>query len=261
MEPLVGLIRKFAVVFFNGQNAQVCPEIMEPDYVLRMGNTVIAGRDEHYVPAVQSQFEQFPGLTMTVHQVMTTGTRIAIHITEHGASGGGGGQLTAWSGIALYKWNGTKLTGCVAEEDYHARRRQLTTGLVDPIEAPATAPWDLVAELANQDAEDVVRRWLDTPSTVEIDGVVRDDEHPGLAPRLLFDVIETEVTDIFSAGAQVAFHAKQTGRYGGGFPPIGPSPRQVTLYSAGIVSVVDGKVQSGRVIRDRAGLHRTLRTT
>lgn len=260
MEPIVGLVRKFAVGFFNGQDPTVCREIMASDYRLRIGDAVIAGRDTEYLPAVQSQFEQFPGLTMTIHQVITSGSRVAVSLSEHGASGGPGGRTTAWAGIALYEWNGEQLTGCVAIEDYHARRRQLTSGIPDPIAAPALAPWDVMAAPADPAAEAVVRAWLSTAPTFELDGVLRDDEHLTGDPPLVFEPVTTDVTDLFSVGDHVAFHTKQTGRYVSGFSDIEASPHDVTLYSVGIVSVANGRVVSGRMIRDRAALHRALRS-
>lgn len=260
MEPIVRLVRKFAVGFFNGQDPAVCRAVMVPDYRLRMSDAIIAGRDAEYLPAVQSQFEQFPGLTMTIHQVITNGERVAVYLSEHGASGGPGGRATAWAGMALYEWNGEQLTGCVAVEDYHARRRQLTSGIPDPISSPAVAPWDVAASAADPAAEDVVRAWLSAASTIEVDGVLRDDEHLTGDPPLVFEPVSTDVTDVFSAGHLVAFHARQAGRYRSGFSGVDAFPHDVTLFSAGIVSVTNGRVDGGRVIRDRAALHRALRS-
>lgn len=256
MEPIVGLIRQFAVGFFNGQRPEVCREIMAPNYRLRIGHAVIEGRDERYLPAVQSQFEQFPGLTMTVHQVVASGSRAALSFTEHGLSGD---RVAAWAGIALYESDGSSLTGCVAVEDYHARRRQLTGGAPDPIAAPANAPWDTAALHPNPEAEAVVQAWLATPSPYAHPGVSCDDEHLTGDPPLNFEVVDTEITDLFSAGADVAFHARHRGRYRGGFAGLDSSPDGVVLYAAGIVSVADDRVDSGRVVRDRAALHRCLR--
>lgn len=260
MEPIVGLIRKFAVGFFNGQDPEVCREIMAPDYRLRIGDALIAGRDAEYLPAVWSQFDRFPGLTMTIHQVITSGLQVAVSLSEHGASGGPGGRTTAWAGIALFEWNGQQLSGCVAIEDYHARRRQLTSGIPDPIAAPALAPWDIMAAPADPAAEAVVRAWLSTAPTFEFDGVLRDDEQLTGDPPLAFEPVTTDVTDLFSAGDHVAFHAKQIGRYRSGFPGVAESPHDVTLYLVGIVSVADGRVIGGRMIRDRSALHRALRS-
>ena len=187
-------------------------------------------------------------------------TGVAVSLSEHGASGGSGGRTTAWAGIALYEWNGEQLTGCVAVEDYHARRRQLTSGIPDPIAPPAVAPWDVTTQAEDPAAEAVVRAWLSAATTVEVDGVLRDDEHITVEPPLVFEPATTDVTDLFSAGQHVAFHVKQTGHYRSGFSGIDASPHDVTLYSVGIVSVIDDHVAGGRMIRDRSALHRTLRS-
>ena len=258
MEPAVGLIRGFVVDFFNRHDASACRRLMAPDYALRVGDLVMSGRDEQYVPAVQGQFDRFPGLGMTVHDLVVSGNRIALHFSEHGASGGPGGPCAAWSGVALYRSDGVRLTGCVAEEDYFARRRQLTTGAVDPIDPPMPAPWDTASQPADPDAEEVVSRWLAGGGATGIDGVLRDDEHLGLSPPLVVDVTETVITEIFSAGSHVAFHARQIGRCIAGLPAASPMAGPVVLSSAGIVSVVDGSVRRGRMIRDRAGMQRSL---
>ena len=258
MEPIVGLIRRFVVEFFNGHNADICREIMEPDYTLRVGDTIISGRDEQYRPAVQSQFDQFPGLGMTVHGLITNGEQLALHFSEHGASGGVGGKVACWAGVALYRWNGVHFTSCAAQEDYAARRRQLRGAEADPIAEPASAPWDTAAVRSDPTAEAVVRLWLERGAGTATDGILRDDEHVGLAAPLVFAVEQTEVTELFSAGSEVAFQVKQLGRYVSGLAEGAGSDRVLALFSAGIVSVADGSVSSGRVIRDRAGLLRAV---
>ena len=85
-------------------------------------------------------------------------------------------------------------------------------------------------------------------------GVDFDDEWDGHACGPLIEVEETTLDDIFSAGASVAFHVTQRGPYCGG---IGKDDRRgdsVVLRSAGIVHLADGKITSGRVIRDRGSL-------
>ena len=259
VEPLVGLMRRFAVELINGHDAAVCAEIMAPDYRLRIGGQLIAGRDEHYVPAIQSQFDQFPGMGMTVHRLLVSGDRCALHFSEHGASGGSGGRLAAWQGIALYRSREGRLGDCVVEEDYFARRRQLTSGLVDPIAPPSVAPWDTVAQAPDLQAEAVVRRWLEQSWPAATKDLLCDDEHLGSGPQLAFEVTAVEVTELFSAGSEVAFHVRQSGRYRGGLPGIPGASTAAALFCAGIVEVADGAVRAGSVIRDRAGLQRALR--
>ena len=249
MDSLVGLVRRFAVEFMNGHNPDVCRDIMDPDYVLRVGGAVISGRDAEYLPAVQQQLDQFPGMVMTVHEVVYASDQIAIHFSEHGASGGAGGPVAAWQGIALYRGNGSQLTACVAEEDYYARRRQLKSGAVDTVAAPAAAPWDTTPQPPDPAAEAVVRRWLgdDLPAV----GQVRFDD--GLTP-IQFESDDIEVNEFMSAGDGVAFQVRQTGRYLSGLGDTPASTGAIAFNSVGIVRVADGHIVGGQVIRDRAGL-------
>ena len=84
-----------------------------------------------------------------------------------------------------------------------------------------------------------------------------DDEHiTGTA--LAFEVVSAEITELFSSGPDVAFHVRQSGRYLGGLPGLPAREREAVLHCNGIVRVLDSKVRSGRVIRDRAGLRASL---
>ena len=91
------------------------------------------------------QLGRFPGLVVSVHQLIHNGERVALRFTEHGASA----RLerrAAWGGVALFESDGSRLTKCFAEEDYLSRRRQLDGGDPDPIDRPATAPWTTAIE-------------------------------------------------------------------------------------------------------------------
>ena len=250
----MSLARRFVVEFMNGRDTEVCREIMHADYSLHVGGTVIAGRDREYLPAVRQQLDQFPGMVMTVHDVIATTAQIAVHFSEHGASGGAGGPLAAWQGIALYRWNGSQLTTCVAEEDYYSRRRQLKSGVVDVISPPAAAPWDTMPRPADPGAEQTVRRWLG--DGLPAVGHVRFDDD---TTTIQFDADEIQIGELMSAGDRVAFHARRIGRYLSGLGEMPASTGSVALNSIGIVRVVDGRLVDGQVIRDRAGLHRAIR--
>jgi SnoaL-like domain len=268
MHPLVKLAHGFTVDFFNGHNVSACTRIMAPDYSLRLGDFLIDGRDAQYMPALQQQFEQFPGIVMTAHKVVCNGDRIALHVTEHGASGGVGGRVAAWTAIALYRWNGTQLSSCLAQEDYASRRRQLKSGVADPIDPPMAAPWDIAPSEPNHVAEQQVTEWLQTSAWMTTPQVVVDDEHRPGVDALVFEVETTELWELFSAGRDVAFHTRQTGRYISGFSDINNQPNALNqpstsanyvLYSAGIVTVDGNTITSGRVVRDRLGLQSQLR--
>jgi hypothetical protein len=137
-EPFVALMRRYVVDYTNRHDTSVCPDLMEPDYTLRMGPHVVSGRDDAYIPAAQKQFVQFPGLGLTVHEIVTDGRRLAMRFSEHGASVRHGGAVASWSGIGLYRWNGTRLVDNSVEQDYLARRRQLAGGPPAAVAAPAT---------------------------------------------------------------------------------------------------------------------------
>jgi hypothetical protein len=201
--------------------------------------------------------EMFPGMGMTVHQVLAGEDRVAVCFTEHGASGGPGGRVAAWSGVAIYRSNGTQLCSCVAQEDYATRMRQLKSGVADPVDPPAAAPWDTVALPPDAQAETAVRRWLRGSWPQPPAGVRCDDEHTTGVP-LHFEVRSVQVTELFSSGQEVAFHVVQTGTYRSGLAGIAPSDRPAVLHANGLVRVQDGRVVSGRVIRDRFGLRARL---
>lgn len=265
MHPLVSLAHQFTVNFFNGHDVSVCTQIMAPDYSLRLGDYVIAGRDAQYMPALQQQFEQFPGIVMTAHKVITNGDKIALQVTESGASGGPGGRVACWTAIALYRWDGSQLTSCLAQEDYASRRRQLKSGIVDPIDSPTPAPWDTVPIDSDPSAEAIVSAWLTTSAWMTTPGLRIDDENRetedrNTNERLVFEVHSTEIAELFSAGADVAFHVCHHGKYISGFSdlPVPDTHSTQVLYSAGMVTVADGRVVSGRIIRDRLALRALL---
>ena len=254
----LALLRRWVNDYFNRHDASACAGFVAEDYALAIGDTVLTGRDEAWLPAVDVQMQRFPGLTMTVHETAWGGSGgegwAAAWFSEHGRSEG---RTACWSGVALYRSRGERLTGCVAQEDYWTRARQLKSGMADPVDPPAAAPWDVAGAPRDERAEAVVRRWLDGAWPKE-PAIRADDEHlTGTALR--FEVAETAVGTLLSSGPHVAFHAVQTGRYLGGLSGVEGAGREARLHVNGLVRVADGAVVSGRVIRDRAGLAASLR--
>jgi hypothetical protein len=250
----VQLLRRWVVDYFNSHDRSVAHEFIVPSYALEIGDYVFDGRDEHWLPAVDQQMQAFPGMGMTVHQVVCTQDRVAVYFTEHGASHG---RMAAWSGIGIYRSNGQQLTGCIAQEDYMTRQRQLKSGIPDAVEAPALSPWDTVPLAVNPMAEAVVRNWLAQPWPTDNPAVRCDDEHI-TGVQLGFDVKSVEFTELFSSGDVVAFHARQTGLYQFGFAGLEASPQRWLLNVNGLLRVQEGQVVSGRIIRDRSGLKARL---
>ena len=259
--PAVQLARRWVVDYFNGQNEAAARAFIAPEYALEIGDHVFDGRDTQWLPAVAQQFAQFPGMGMTVHQVLVgSGSkegRVAVCFSEHGASGGPGGPIAVWSGVGIYRAEGERLVGCCAQEDYMTRSRQLRSGVCDAVDAPAPAPWDSVPLRSNLEAEAVVCRWLQQSWPAAPASVRVDDEHITGQP-LVFEVRSLEVVDIFSSGQDVAFHVRQRGFYRSGLPAVPARDREELLNVNGVLRVQDGSVTAGRVIRDRGGLKARL---
>lgn len=250
----LSLLRRWVVDYFNRHDAAAARTFIEPSYALHIGDVVFAGRDEQWLPAVDKQMQLFPGLGMTVHRTLAGENWAAAWFSEHGASNG---RIACWSGVAIYRSNGERLTGCVAQEDYMTRQRQLKSGVGDAVDPPAAAPWDTLPAPRNEAAERVVRQWL-TGSWPKIPAAVRcDDEHITGKP-LHFEVTDGEIDTLYSAGPEVVFHVRQTGFYIDGFADIGARRLPAVLHCNGMVQVAEGQVVSGRVIRDRAGLRAAL---
>ena len=93
-DPFVALMRRYVNDYTNRHDTTVCKDIMEPDYTLRMGPHIVTGRDDNYIPAAQRQFRQFPGLCLTVHEIVTNGARLAMRFSEHGASTRDGSRVS-----------------------------------------------------------------------------------------------------------------------------------------------------------------------
>lgn len=254
-EPLLGLVRRWAVDWLASADPTVCEEILSPTYRILIGGYVLDGRDD-YVRGTVEQLSRFPGLGLTVHEVVCSGEQAAVRFTEHGAAARLGWRPAAWQGVALFRSDGDHLVECFAEEDYWSRRRQLDSGVCDPIEPPAASPWTTVAGEPDPAAEATVRDWLERG---ELSGVILDDSWQGRDARIALTDIHTELDALFSAGRQVAFHGVMRGRYAGG---LGGEDRNLgtpaVLHLAGVVTAADGRVTNGHVVRDRLGLQRAL---
>jgi acyl-CoA synthetase (AMP-forming)/AMP-acid ligase II len=250
----LSLVRRWVNDYFNRHDAAACAAFVAPDYALEIGDVTLAGRDDVWLPAVDVQMKRFPGLGMTVHQTVAGGDWAAAFFSEHGASEG---RQAVWSGVGIWRSNGEVLTGCIAQEDYMTRQRQLRSGVADPVEPPAVAPWDVIALPRDETVERIVAEWLQGSWPRETSAVRCDDDHITGTP-LRFDTTETEIVFLNSSGPDVVFHVRQSGLYRGGLAKIGATDLPATLYVNGLVRVEDGRVVSGRVIRDRVGLQAAL---
>jgi hypothetical protein len=254
----VRLMKHYVLDYTNRNDQSQTPAIMEPDYLLRMGDHHVRGRDGEYHAATAKQMDQFPNLCLTVHEIATSGERLVMRFSEHGRSRLHDDGACAWGGIGLYAWNGSKLVANHVEQDYMARRRQLGTGVPDRVDHPALAPWNTRAEAPDADAEAAVRLWLESGALAATPGILVDDQWTGAAVSPLIEQSHVEINDFFSCGRTVAFHLAQHGALIPDANVAGAAGTPVHLHMAGMVHVEGGRVASGRIIRNRLELARRL---
>jgi ketosteroid isomerase-like protein len=260
LDKFVALMRRYCYDYTNRQDFAACDAIMVPGYTLHMGTHDLTGRDQFYKPATQKQFEQFPGLVLTINDIITNGQRLCLRFSEHGASNRHQQRRAAWGGIGLYKWDGERLLENFVEQDYYSRRLQLASGRPVDVELPAIAPWDTLPQAANDAAEALVREELSVGRLLRHPSLGIDDRGAAGPTQQILEPIEVQINDLFSAGDHVAFHIAQRGHLTADFSIERPElvGTDVTLHMAGVVTVREGAITAGRVIRDRLGLERRL---
>ncbi len=260
MDKFVALMRRYCYDYTNRQDFAACDSVMVPGYTLHMGTHDLTGRDEFYKPATQKQFDQFPGLVLTINEIITNGDRLCLQFSEHGASVRHDLRRAAWGGIGLYKWDGERLLENYVEQDYYSRRLQLASGKAVPVENPAIAPWDTEREAADETAEALVRDALRAGTLLKNPGIRFDDGGAAGAIQQILAPTQVRINDLFSAGDRVAFHIAQSGHLMADFAPGRPDlvGTEVLLHMAGVVTVRNEEVTAGRIIRDRLGLKRRL---
>lgn len=257
LSPQARVLRGFAVDFLTSHDNTAVEWVMDPAYRLSIGGHLLDGRDPSYLPATAAQLEQFPGLTVTVHDTILGEAGVAMRFTEHGASMRDGGRIAAWQGITMFDLADGRLAHGWAEEDYFARKRQLKAGVPDAVASPALAPWDGPVLPPEPATEAAVRAWLPKIATDASTEAVLEGG-PGFAA--LVEVEEVEVSQLFTAGSRAASHAVCRGRYAGGFDDIDRAliGTPAILRVAAMIDVADGTVSRAQVSGDRLGLHRQL---
>lgn len=258
LHPSARLLRGFAIDFLTSHDASAPGWVMDPDYELVIGGFRLSGRDGEYLPATAAQLEQFPGLVVTVHDVILGPDHAAMRFTEHGVSTRQPGDGCAWGGVTLFRIENGRLRQGWAEEDYYARKRQLKSGRCDAIRPPHPAPWDVAVMPADPGTAATARHWLADPTAL-MRGV---DEISAEGPTIAELLMPSSVTlnMLFSAGGRAAFHADIAGSYAGGFPDVALQRigDPAVLRVAGMMDIVGGQVMRVQVAADRLGLSRAL---
>ncbi|MFV0463942.1 MAG: nuclear transport factor 2 family protein [Nostocoides sp.] len=256
---LAARLRRYCFAYTASHDPTVCDDIMVEDYVLHMGEFDIRGRDANYKPAAEKQYRQFPGLGMSVHDLLVTPTRAALHFSEYGRSVLTG-TSAVWNGISLYHWDGDRLTDCRVEQDYFARRRQLESGTPNAILPPELDPWTAPVEVPDPKVEAVTREWLLDGGLARLALGSLDDEAVAQPGRIQLDSPHADILDCFSGQDRAAFHARLTGTIAtwvnGSADMIGAP---AVVYYTGFTGVVDGEVIQARAISDRLAAERRVK--
>jgi len=252
------LLRGFACDFLTCHDLTAVERIMDPAYSLTIGGHRFVGRDVEYLPATAAQLEQFPGLCVTVHDVILGPEAVAMRFTEHGVSRKHG-RAAAWGGVTVFKIEAGRLLEGWADEDYFARKRQLAGGVCDAVRAPHPAPWDGRIEAPDAVTEAIAREWLRAPGAFAA-GQVEEICVEGPAFADLIAVDEFVVDALFSAGSRVGFRGVGRGGYAGGFADVERScvGQSIELSVTGLLSVANGAVAHVQIAFDRLGLYRSL---
>lgn len=225
------LMRRWAVDWLASHDPVACESILAPDYRLTIGAVVLDGR-QTYVDATVRELGKFPGLGLTIHDVLVDGDHAAVRFSEHGAASHREGRRAAWSGVALFLVRDGRIQECWAVEDYASRSEQLASGECRSVEPPHVAPWDGPEEPGDPDAEAAVGQWL----TGERCGDIAGDT---VAGGTLPGPVQPDV--LVSSGRTVAFHGRCDVE---GFP----------LAVAGVVRVDAHGTLTGHVVTDLSGL-------
>lgn len=258
---MIQLMRRYAYGFVNSHDFAVPLEIMSEDYTLHVGTETLIGRDTRYLPAVRHAFEQFPTLTYSIHELVSDGVTAAVLFTEHGKSSRQPDRAASWIGVGIYRAEGDRLVECWVEQDHYGKRRQLDSGISDPVQPVALDPWTPrdATPAGSADAERVVRRWLDglvswPPESSQLDA------GQGQSEQIRLRVTGTSLEVVVAEGSRVGFNAGIRGVYEGGIPGfdarIGDT---VQTWVGAIGDLTDGAVVNLRGASNRVAIVRGFR--
>jgi len=259
---MIEVMRRYVFGFVNSHDFDVPRGIMSEDYTLHVGTATLVGRDDHYLPAVRQQMDQFPQLGYSIHELITDGDQTAVLFSEHGRSSREPDREAAWIGMAIYRAAESLLVECWVEQDHYGKRRQLASGVSNPVPPVATDPWsghERADPQASLIARPLVRDWLRRlkmwpPAGSRLDSGFADAEQPRIR------ITETDLIAVVAEGSRVAFNARIVGEYQGGLPEherqIGCT---VETWVGAIGDLVDDAATHLRGASNRVAVARQLR--
>lgn len=239
-------VRQWAVNWLAGGDVDAAQQCLAEDYVLQIGAFTLTPRSA-YVDGTVTQLARYPGLGVTVHDLITDGRRTVVRLSEHGSSVRNDGATASWRVVAVFEQDGGVITRGWAEEDYWGRRRQLAAGTPDPVDRPAIAPWSTAVVAAEPGVAEVVRDWIES-GAAQLAGVLRDDEDLVASYDLPATGTSGAVDVLVVSGRRAGFHAV--------LQATTPDGSMVPLPIAGLVEVAEDGSIAGHLVTDRLGLPR-----
>ncbi|MEX1171082.1 MAG: nuclear transport factor 2 family protein [Chloroflexota bacterium] len=256
-------MRRYCIDYTSVHDASVCDAIMSDAYEITISGRTM-GMDG-YGDAVAAAFRRYPTLVLTVHDMILSGDRLAMHFSEHGAAADDPDHVAVWPGISLYRWDGAQLLSCRVEQDFLGRDEQTASGHTAALDPGHPDPWATTRNAPTDDiTEAALRTWLDRlasdPATTLAAPEVRLLETGDGREPLLSDG-QIMIDDMFSAGDRAAAAVTIRGAYAGGLPGVDAAllGTDVELPATLLARVTDGAVSEIRLVRDRWGLIRRLR--
>lgn len=260
---MLDLMRRYVYGFVNSHDPEVARTIMAPGYRLHTGNDTLTGRDDVYIPAVMRAIAQTPGLTYSIHDLISDGTLTAVLFSEHGRAGKRPERAASWRGVAIYRAEHGRLAECWVEQDHLGKRIQSETGSAEPVPPVHIDPWtnhNPPSVTAAARAVRAVDGWLGSLATWPPTGEPTFDR--GIAqhiqPRI--SVTSACVNVVVAEGSRAAFNATVSGIYGGGLPggdaQIGSA---VMLSFGGFGTVAAGKLIEIDGVSGRLSVQNQLR--
>ena len=160
MEPFAALMRRYCIDYTSAHDQSVTADLMRDDYEVVMSGRTLGMRT--YTDAVTAAFRRYPTLTLTVHEMILSGDRLAMRFSEHGAAAEDPDSVAVWPGISLYDWDGEKLTRCRVEQDFQGRDEQAAGGFTTALEPGHPDPWATTTDQPpDRGTEAALRSWLD----------------------------------------------------------------------------------------------------
>jgi hypothetical protein len=245
MEPFLKLMKTYCIDYTNSHDTSWLPAIMTDDYVVNICGHRLQ-RSASYQESVEALFADAPGLNITIHEIYFNGDRLAMRFSEHATFVSRNNARATWRGFSTYTWDGTRLTECWVEQDFFSRYQQFKSGVPYAPRSPAIDAWMTSPTPEDPNALSAALNWLQTFDLSRATSHSIDDSDDNPAWTMPIVPRKVEITDAFSAGGKVPFHATVTGTLTPG------DGKEVRMPVCGVITVAStGAIEQVEAVFDR----------